>query len=53
MGKAEIQKMTSIAVPFGNGCHVVTPKSFLNKRVWVLTQDEYDDLREKAKKHDN
>jgi hypothetical protein len=45
----DIQKISAIAVPFGNDTHVVTPRSFLHKRVWVLTQQEYDTIRQKRK----
>ena len=46
MRKSDISKMSPIAVEFGNATHVVTPKSCLNKRIWLLTQDSYNDLRE-------
>jgi hypothetical protein len=46
MRKYEISKMSSIAVEFGNATHVVTPKSWLNKRIWLFTSEAYDELRE-------
>ena len=42
--------MSSTAVEFGNATQIVTPKSWLNKRIWCLTQDEYDDLKARRKK---
>jgi hypothetical protein len=48
--KDELQKISAIAVPFGNDTHVVTPRAWNGKRIWCITQWEYDVLRQKTKK---
>ena len=38
-------KISAIAVPFENESHVITPKSWNGKRLWVMTQDCYEELK--------
>jgi len=45
---AQLDKITAIAVPSENDANsavIHLPRSFMNKRVWVLTQECYEDLR--------
>jgi hypothetical protein len=42
---SEQSKITAIAVPFENESHVITPKSWNGLRLWVMTQQEYENLK--------
>jgi len=54
MRKVEVQKMTSVPTKFGGGeSHVITPKNWLIKKIWLLIEEEYIDLMKRAKKYDN
>jgi len=47
---AEQHKIAAIAVPFENESHVITPRSWSGMRLWVMTQQEYDSIRQKNRK---
>ena len=47
---SEQRKITAIAVPFENESHVITPRSWSGMRLWVMTQQEYDSIRQKSRK---
>jgi len=37
--------MSSIAKKFGGGAsHIITPKHWTDKKIWLLTDEEYRDL---------
>jgi len=42
---AEQQKITALAIPFGNNTHVITPRSWAGRRLWVMTQEYYEELK--------
>jgi len=42
---AEQHKITAIAVPFGNDTHVITPRKWAGMRLWVMTQEYYEELK--------
>jgi hypothetical protein len=47
----ELQKISAIATPTETGNVVVpVPRSWLHKRCWVLTQSQYDKLRDRRKR---
>jgi putative transposon-encoded protein len=50
--QAEVQNMSQIAAPYGNSSHVITPRAWLGKKVWCLTQEEYEEVRQRGKKDD-
>jgi len=41
----EQHRITAIAVPFENESHVITTRSWNGKRIFVIIQEHYDDLR--------
>jgi len=45
MRKAEVQKMTSIAVPFGNGCHICVPRAWYGRRIIAMLHEELQELQ--------
>ena len=45
---AEQHKITAIPVPFENESHVITPRRWAGLRLSVLTQQEYDTIRQKT-----
>ena len=47
--KDGLQKVSVIAVKGNDGNYAIAhlPRTFMNKRVWVLTQECYEDLRGK------
>jgi hypothetical protein len=41
----EFKKVTAIAVPYPNVSHIICPRSWLDKKVFCLTQEKYNDIR--------
>ena len=50
---SELQKISAIATPTEHGVVVPVPRSWVHKRCWVITQQEYDHLRQRNKKKES
>lgn len=51
--QTEISKISSIAVPYENASMIVTPRQWSGKRIWCLTQSEYNALRQRSERKDD
>jgi hypothetical protein len=51
MTARQLHRLSAIATAWGNGCHLVVPKGWENKRVYCMLRDEYDQVREMCKQN--
>jgi hypothetical protein len=50
MTARQLHRLSAIATSWGNGCHLVVPKSWENLRVYCMLRDEYDQVRDMCKR---
>ncbi|MFZ0222792.1 MAG: hypothetical protein WAM42_14000 [Candidatus Nitrosopolaris sp.] len=51
MTARQLHRLSVIATSWGNGCHLVVPKSWENMRVYCMLRDEYEQVREMCERN--
>ena len=51
MTARQLHRLSAIATSWGNGCHLVVPKTWENKRVYCMLRDEYEQVRDMCERN--
>jgi hypothetical protein len=51
MTARQLHGVSAIATTWGNGCHLVVPKAWKNKRVYCMLKEEYTQVRDMCEKN--
>jgi hypothetical protein len=51
MTARQLHRLSAIARAWGNGCHLLVPKAWENKRVYCMLKEEYNQVRDMCKRN--